>query len=218
GSVQPLHVARRNQVHVRLSLNHFLFSGNEFGLAITAMVAGSCRSVSLNDLAVVYISAECILYRIHISIQAICGDLDLHLHARGNILHEGIRCSYVPLANAKGRDELRFGIDSAKGPYAANAIVLWLDVLLFLADKAPNLIHLQTSARQVTHLLIHQGRATLPNLHAKPHDRIPMNASHALHRTDARPLRKGRDDCDLLVGIEDVCHCSLLMYLMYPNN
>jgi hypothetical protein len=51
---------------------------------------------------------------------------------------------------------------------------------LFLSDKTPNLIHLQTAARQVPHLRIHQRRATLFHLHPKPHDRVAVDARNAL--------------------------------------
>jgi hypothetical protein len=51
---------------------------------------------------------------------------------------------------------------------------------------------------------------SLSYANAKPHDRIPMDASHSLDRTDAGTLGKSRDHRDLLIGIEYVRHKASL--------
>jgi hypothetical protein len=40
----------------------------------------------------------------------------------------------------------------------------------------------------------------------KAHFRIAVNASHSLNGADARALSQRRDDGDLVIGIENVCH------------
>ena len=95
----------------------------------------------------------------------------------------------LAVATLERRNEFRIGIDSAERPDVAELwIVVNADVLFFFADKAPDFIHLQTGALKIPHFGIHQGRASLADLHAKPHDRIAVNASHALNRADAGTL------------------------------
>lgn len=98
---------------------------------------------------------------------------------------------------------MHFSNGRAPSPNVAKLrIVARLDVALFLADKAPNLIQFQASAGQIAHRGIHHGCAALSDSHAQTHDRIPVNTRHALNRPDAGTLSPCADHCDLLVGIE----------------
>lgn len=52
------------------------------------------------------------------------------------------------------------------------------DVLVLLADESPKLVKLKMIAVQIPHLGIQQRGASLADLHAKPHNRVTMNAGH----------------------------------------
>lgn len=73
-------------------------------------------------------------------------------------------------------------------------------MFVLLADIAPDFIHLQPRAFQIPRFAAHQGRAALPGFNAKPHDRVAMDAHHALYRADAGTFAERRNDCDLLVS------------------
>jgi hypothetical protein len=128
-------------------------------------------------------------------------------HPPGNILEKGVCSGSITIPAPEGGDEFGIGIYGAECPNAAHfGRIIDFHVLLFLADESPNFIHLQASATQVAHLLIHQGGATLSDLHAKPHDCVAVDARHTLDRADAGTLSQCADYSNLFIGVEDVCH------------
>src|SRR6266487_264153 len=108
-----------------------------------------------------------------------------------------------------GWDDLGVSINRAERPnIAILRIIVYPQMPLFFADESPHLIELQIAAGQIAHLGIQQSSASLPHAHAKPHDRIAVNARHALNRANAGTFGQCSDDRDLLVCAEDVCHAS----------
>jgi len=60
--------------------------------------------------------------------------------------------------------------------------------------------------RQIAHLGIEQGGASLSYANSKAHDRVAVDAGHALNSADAGTFSEGRDYGDLLIRVEYVCH------------
>jgi hypothetical protein len=56
-------------------------------------------------------------------------------------------------------------------------------------SEAPQFIELKLSARQIPHFPVQQSCAALCNTHAKPHNRVAVNAGHPLNLADSRAFR-----------------------------
>jgi hypothetical protein len=109
----------------------------------------------------------------------------------------------VTVANPKRWNQLRVGVDDAERPHVAKlGIIVFAHMAVFLADESPYLVHFQTSAGQVAHFRIHEGRAALPDTDAETHDRIPVDAGNPLDTANRGTFGKCRDYRDLFVGIE----------------
>ena len=80
--------------------------------------------------------------------------------------------------------------------------------LLLLADVGPQLVQLDHVHRQAPHHFVMQGSAASPDPGAKPHDRIPVDASQPPSQppdaADAHALGQGGNDGDLPIAGEDV--------------
>jgi len=94
------------------------------------------------------------------------------------------RCGHI-----KGQ-RIVCSVDRNKRPNVAHsgATVFLAGVLLLLADEAPDLVQLNNSAIQVPHRHLHNLRAAFANADAQAHDRITMDARHALDAANAIPL------------------------------
>lgn len=114
------------------------------------------------------------------------------------------------VVNVEGGNQFGFGVNSAERPNAANFWqIVHLDVALFFADDASNLIHLKVLAWEITHDLVYQSSAFLPDADAQAHDGIPVNAGHAFTRANAKAFRQCRYHRDLFIRVEIVHHKSL---------
>ena len=81
----------------------------------------------------------------------------------------------------EGRNELSIGVDGAIGPDVTELrIVARFQVFFLFADVAPNFVHFQAGAFKVPHFGVHERRAAVPDLQAKAHYRIAVNARHTL--------------------------------------
>ncbi len=67
---------------------------------------------------------------------------------------------------------------------------------LLLADISPDLVNLDTAARKLTHLLIHQRGTAFADLDEKPADRVAMRVRHPLCAADRVSLNQAVDDLD----------------------
>lgn len=78
------------------------------------------------------------------------------------------------------------------------------DVLLPLADEAPDLIDLKQLAGKIPHALIEEPVTSSPDALHQSKDGIAVNAGHTLDATDAGALNEGREDCHLLFPLQHV--------------
>ena len=187
--IQPFNVAGRNQVFVWIARIDELLSGLDTRRWAVAAIVHLIVAVDFDDLGVVNILPESLVHRSNIVPKPICGDLHPIGHAVCYILHKGLRGGRIAVPYLECRNQLRIGVDSAERPDAANLHrIAHLHVALFLADKAPNLIHLQTLAGKVPHLRIHQRGATLTNLDAETHDGIAVDSGNPFDGTNAGTL------------------------------
>lgn len=90
-------------------------------------------AVDLDDLGIVHIVTESLLYSLHVSLEAIRADLYPILNAFCDIGYKGIRGGGITLPDTKSRNELSFRVEGTERPYATNnGIIRELDVAVFL--------------------------------------------------------------------------------------
>ena len=101
----------------------------------------------------------------------------------------------VALADPVGGHQLGVGIQGHEGPLIADPvlIVVGRHLALLLLHVGPDLIDLEPLARQLAHLLIHEGRTARPHLDKEAHHGIAVNARHALRGTDGVAFHETSD-------------------------
>jgi hypothetical protein len=115
-------------------------------------------------------------------------------HSTGDILYESHGIPPVTIPDVESRNQFGIRVDSAPGPHIAELrIIAGADVHILFADVAPNLVQFQTFAGKIAHRDIHDTGASLSDANAQPHDRIPMNARHALNGANAGAFGQRRD-------------------------
>ncbi len=82
---------------------------------------------------------------------------------------------------------------------------------LLLADVGPVLVNLYAAAGKLPHLLVHQLGAAGADLDPQPHDRVAMDAQHALGAADAVALDKGGYDLGAAVESEAAHVISVML-------
>ena len=75
--------------------------------------------------------------------------------------------------------------------HAGRVPLLVAQARLLLLDEGPNLVGLNPGAPKVLHLLGHDLLAAPSYTQRQPHDRVPVNAGHALNAADAVALDQG---------------------------
>ncbi len=75
---------------------------------------------------------------------------------------------------------------------------------LLLADETPNLVKLDTRDLKAVDSAVMEIDCAESDAGRKPHDRIAMNARHALNGTNARAFAERADDGALLVKRKDI--------------
>jgi hypothetical protein len=111
--------------------------------------------VGLYDLPEVHLSAEYLLNGVNVGSQRIGGNLDSVSHPACHIPHESLGSRKVTLPTLERGHQFGFCINRAERPNVAilRAIV-WANMPLFFADKAPNFVKLQATAWEIAHLRI----------------------------------------------------------------
>jgi hypothetical protein len=90
------------------------------------------------------------------------------------IANEAHRVCHAALSDTVRSDQLGFRVQRDKNPLIANfRSILFANLPLLLANKAPNLIALHIAALEILQLRIQQGFTTLPSDSKQSHDRIP---------------------------------------------
>lgn len=204
--VQPLNVAGRNQGRIWIAGYDLLFDAGHFWLAV-AIVGRDFMAVLLDYLRVVRVRPKGLLNSTDIIAQTIRADLYAVRHALCHVRNKGVGGTAGTVATAEARHDLGIRADAAPRPDVSVLRMVAVDAVIFLLpDVSPDFVKFQPGAGKVPHRLIHHAGAALSHADAKPHDRIPVNPRHALDSADRGTLSQGRDNGDLLVGIECVCH------------
>ncbi len=114
----------------------------------------------LYDAAIINVRPEALLHGIHVGFHCVSGELNATIQTRGEIANKRSRVRAVTLPDPVRGNELAVGVERNVGPEVAilSRIVGGLEVALFLADVAPNLIHLKMAACEPAHLRIHEER------------------------------------------------------------
>src|SRR5437868_10174033 len=103
--------------------------GKGRGAVLALRMLRSIVRIDLNDLAIVHIRAERLLYRFHVGAQGIGGNLYPISHPAGNVLNESISGNVIPLPAQERRYQFRLRINRAEGPDVAHLrVVVYSDV------------------------------------------------------------------------------------------
>lgn len=103
----------------------------------------------------------------------------------------------IALADDERRNQFGVRVQRDKRPDIA-IVSGAVGVLTLCTDEAPNLIHLDLLAFQAAHLFIHDLLAGITHTHAEIHNRVPIDAGHALNAADAVAFGKHGNHSDFL--------------------
>lgn len=132
--------------------------------------------------------------------------------AAGEVFKEQVCVLLRAVANVEGGDELGLGINRNPRPDGADFIASALHIgrLLLHADEAPRFVQLDNLAVQRAETFVHDLSATFTHADAKAHDRVTMDARHALNASDAVAFAKHGDGYGFLFGSEVIGHFRLV--------
>ena len=102
---------------VRGASDRHLATADVSGRGIATPHALRRLAVQLDQLGVVHVGAESILYRVQIRLVAVRGELDAIGEPRLQVADERHGVLAIAAANHVGNDQLRFGLDARPRPY-----------------------------------------------------------------------------------------------------
>jgi hypothetical protein len=127
--------------------------------------------------------------------------------AAGKITDEQLGVADPAIADVPARNKLRVSIDCRPRPNVAdprNALKLLRDIALLRVDEAPNLVALNTLARQVAKVLVLVVEARRANVAEKLIDCVPAYTCHASNSAEAVSLAEHVEDAGAFFVVQFV--------------
>lgn len=149
-------------------------------------------TVQLHKLREVHVQSERVCDGVLIEGESIRSQLDLIRHTLLQIKYEAARAGHRALANEVRSNQFGFRIHCDENPLIANllSITAASNLALFLLDKGPDFVALDVAAAQVAHPGIQQSLAARSNHFQQSQDRVPVESSKSLRRTDRAALNE----------------------------
>src|SRR5579862_5497444 len=208
--VLPLDVAGRNVVGVRVAGDDLglLAEADGRGVAARPRAAGSGRGrEDLDQLGVVNVALECVTDSGQVKVVAVRGQLDTVAQPPCEVAYELDGGVQVAVVNPVGRDELGVGVHRHPRPHVAVAqlaLLVGRDVLLLGIAEGPNLVTLDSLAREVAHHSVLVDRADGAHVHKQLGDGVLRDAGHAHGCEDRVALDQAGNHTLSLLGREAI--------------
>ncbi len=201
GEVLPLDVGRAHVLRVRMPADGFHVDPEARRGTVGAL--GIAGPVDLVQHGVVDAGAEGALHSFQVDAIPVRGQLDAGGQPVGQVVHERVGRAEVAATDEPRRDKLRVGIKRDPGPHVAShvgGVLRGRHVLLLGIAELPDLVALNTAARQVPQRAVLIGRTRRPEIGQELEDRRLRDARHAGCGVDAVPFDQGRHDAHATVN------------------
>ena len=176
--VVPLHVAGRDVLRIRISAADFGYNLRDlsWGLAFISLLA--VVSIELRKLREIRVASEGFLDGLAVEDVSIGSELDSAIiDAAPTIAHKGLGVLAGTLADQERGNQLLVRVQSDEDPLVPEVCRIVLSAIAcFFHQECPDFIALDTAARQLAHLFVHQLFAAFASDHQQPHDGVPVMA------------------------------------------
>jgi len=177
--VLPFNEGRADMFGVRIPKSHFGYNLHDswWGVPRIGAIVLPKIAKQLCELREIHVQTEALHYGFLIEVESICGELHAIRKSLVQIPAEPLRGVHRALANGERGNQLGIGVHRYEDPLIAEISRIALShVSVFLLHKGPNFIHLNTTARQVFHPVLHEPFTTFSRNDEQRHDRIAIQA------------------------------------------
>jgi hypothetical protein len=186
GQVLPFHEAGGDVLGIRVTAADFGYNLRDLSWGVALISVLAIVSIELRKLREVRIGGERFFDRLAVEDVGVSGQLNAMVSDPiPEVTHEGLGVGAGSFSDQERGNQLRVRVQSDENPLIAKVCRIVLsDVPRLLHQESPYLIALQSAARQLAHLAIHQPLGAFASQDEQPHDRVPVEASESFRSTD----------------------------------
>lgn len=206
GEVLPFHEAGRNMLRIRIANSDFGYNPLDwrwgippFGAVVLSVVAEHFR-----QLREVYVGTKAFRNAYGVVVKSVGSKLHAVCDALVQVPQESPRIGTHTLADAKRRNQFRFGINRNVNPLIAHfRRIAAAHVPALLADVAPDFINLQIFGLQVLHSRVHKTGAAVSGDDKQTHDCVAIQAYEPFRAANRTAFQKATQRTLCRVGIRN---------------
>jgi len=201
--VLPLDIAGGDVIGIGVTAADFGYNLRDLSWGVALISVLAIVSVELRKLCEVRISRERFFDGLAVEDVGISGQLDAMVSdPTPEVAHEGLGVIAGSFADQERRNELRIRVHGDENPLIAEVSrIVLADVPRLLHQESPDFVALDTAARQLSHLAIHQFLGAFASQDKQAHDGVPVESCEPLRGTNRAAFKKALQRPCCRVGV-----------------